>query len=165
MLVNAWRLKYKLAPKKKGKRSSKGYRGRKFALSELGYDSYPAYLASDDWKAIRAEKLRDYPKCFLCPAPASQVHHLDYDARTLLGLEPRLLVTLCDGCHGGIEFRGSEKRHLADANKELRRQAAGSGAGRKWLCMLARLREERKRLGIKQGPAFNHKRSHPRAGK
>lgn len=160
-IIGATRLiKYKKAAARKKparKRTSKGYRMRSVVLSQLGYTSYPEYLASEDWKKIRQKKLSRFPECLLCKRLASQVHHMDYDDRTLLGLEPKLLVTLCDACHENIEFDGKEKCSLEESNKKLRQLASSVKGGQRWLKMLRRLRDERRRNGIRQGPAFDHK--------
>lgn len=103
------------------------YEKRKENLSFCGYASYPEYLASDDWKALRASILTENPKCRICRKPAAQVHHLDYRIPTLLGLWRERLVSLCRECHHGIEFDGSTKRPLHLANDELFRRACAPG--------------------------------------
>jgi hypothetical protein len=156
MLIHGWKLKYKLKPKKKGKRTSKGYRIRKFSLTELGYVNYDQYLRSNDWKIIRADVLKNHPGCMLCSALASQVHHMDYDAQTLLGLEKRLLAPLCDKCHHIIEFNKNEKRTLANANKMLRVMAKRTSSGKVLLKQLEVMAEERKQKGMRIGPGVDH---------
>lgn len=95
------------------------YAKRDKHLSELGYASYDIYLSSDDWKGIRAKKLRHHKHCVLCDAIATQVHHLSYAPEVLLGLRHSLLVTVCDKCHIFIEFNGDRKRTLEEANTFL----------------------------------------------
>ncbi len=109
------------------------YEKRNDKLLELGYTSYVAYLASDDWKKIRNRKLARYPHCLLCGVPASQVHHLRYDYSTLLGFHDLFLVQLCSGCHKKIEFNGEKKRHLKDANRVLFELASACVRGQRWI--------------------------------
>jgi hypothetical protein len=89
--------------------------------------------------------LTRFPKCLICPSKASQVHHMSYAARVLLGLETRALVCLCEACHWRIEFDGKRKRSLSRANRELRRLAF-DGKLLRWLSMtkdvVARLNRE-----------------------
>lgn len=137
-------LRAEKAANKKPKIKS-AYSRRNARLSELGYAGYQEYLASEEWAAIRRAKLKRFPQCLTCDHPASQVHHLSYDERTLLGLEPKQLVTLCDGCHRKIEFdEAGEKRRLCDANKALRAMAHEAGKQR-WLGTFRRDRKKAKK--------------------
>lgn len=162
-IIGGWKLKYKM-PAKKRKSSAKkfkAYRQRNTRLSVLGYDGYAEYLNSDDWKKIREEKLRLFPNCLLCRKPAEQVHHLDYSHEVLLGLVPQLLVTLCDACHGGIEFTpAKEKRTLIEANSHLRELAQAAGMHR-WLVSVKRAHEalRRKRRKTRRVKADQHKKA------
>jgi hypothetical protein len=98
----------------------KCYEKRSFVLSHLGYTSYPEYLASDEWKAIRDAALASHPHCRICEKPAKVVHHMDYDEGTLLGLWPERLAQLCRECHQTIEFRpNGEKSSVEKANNRL----------------------------------------------
>ncbi len=117
---------------KKRRRQMECYADRDFELKALGYTSYPEYLKSSDWAKIRGEILENSPKCFLCDRDATQVHHLDYSPRTLLGLCRQLLVSLCNACHERIEFDGKEKRTLFHANGYLFTLACAIGHGR-WM--------------------------------
>lgn len=61
--------------------------------------NYREYLRSPEWRAIRAEKLRQAGnQCALCPnTKRLEVHHRTYDR---LGKErPDDLIVLCDRCH------------------------------------------------------------------
>lgn len=141
MILGRWRLKYR---KKKAKPKSaapgmKEYRKRNEKLPLLGYSTYREYLGSPEWAVIRADKLRRFPDCLLCQNPACQVHHLNYRDDTLLGLNNRGLVTLCRGCHEGIEFDGGRKRTMPEANRFLRAKAQELGRHR-WLEMEAKSR-------------------------
>lgn len=163
MIINRWKLKYKITKKKGGKRTSKGYRIRKFSLSEIGYASYQEYLASEDWKKIRKEKLEKFPVCLLCDKPSCQVHHLDYDSATLLGLEDRLLAALCDSCHEGIEFnhyKNGEKRTIENTNKAFRAAAKKTERGMKFLRNLEILAEFRSKNKIRLGAGIDHAKRH-----
>lgn len=133
VIVNGWRMRYKKKKPPK-KPLMKCYESRNEKIGTLGYSGYVEYLKSDDWKKIRAEKLRWYPSCLLCSHPANQVHHTSYAYEVLLGMFPQLLVTLCEKCHGAIEFSGSRKRTLKQANAELYRLAHDAGRGG-WLRM------------------------------
>lgn len=131
-IVFTTKAKYAKRVKRKPKKVMPCYEARSGRLSELGYASYKEYLASEDWKAIRARKLAAEPKCLLCRRASSQVHHLSYADNVLLGLEPRLLVTMCDVCHEWIEFDGTRKRDLKEANDTLKAKAKALGL-RSWL--------------------------------
>lgn len=109
------------------------YEKRDDRLSEMGYANYGEYLASEQWREIRGALLARYPHCVLCEKRADQVHHLSYDAPTLLGLTTHRLVTLCDDCHGRIECDGDRKRGLREANRVLFSLAEATTQGRRWI--------------------------------
>ena len=109
------------------------YQKRKERLSGLGYTGYQAYLESDEWKEIRGRKLRRYPNCLLCQKTATQVHHLDYNFETLLGLKNYRLVQLCGDCHKEIEFDEERKRDNREANRILFKRAEQTERGRRWI--------------------------------
>jgi hypothetical protein len=77
------------------------YKRRNKVLAGLGFvapkgsglSNYDVYLASPLWDAIRKWKLQveDW-RCFACGQEASQVHHGDYEERTIRG--PELVLTL-----------------------------------------------------------------------
>lgn len=122
------------------------YEQRGEKLSNLGYAGYQAYLASDEWKTIRDEKLKRYPHCILCQCKATQVHHLDYGHRTMLGLRPWRLVQMCGDCHKSIEFDGKRKRAIKEANRVLFETAAKTERGQSWI----RWHEEQDKIGQRQ---------------
>lgn len=127
-----------------------GYKRRKRLLSDLGYSTYQEYLAGDDWKRIRNRKLLRFPDCLICSRKSSQVHHMDYEYETLLGLRTYSLITICDACHLLIEFDGDgKKRDLKEANKELRKLAStvAGKSGKRWLARVkgSAVREKRRK--------------------
>lgn len=139
-IIGGWRIKYlkaaqkpRPAESKQKRRVMKAYRERNRTLRDLGYPSYREYLRGPEWSEIRDAKLRRFPHCLVCKAGATQVHHLDYSDAVLLGMVPRLLVTLCRWCHESIEFTDGEKLSLADANKKLRKTMLSVKGGHRWL--------------------------------
>lgn len=94
------------------------YVDRNGRLSDIGI-SYKEYLATEEWKSIRARVLSKYPVCLICDAKAMQVHHTDYEWETLLGLQLGSLAALCDVCHERIEYNGDVKRSVSGANDVL----------------------------------------------
>ena len=99
----------------------KEYVRRNNRLRSLGFDSYPAYLSSSLWYAIRRRVLeRDHCICRSCKvAAATQVHHADYEVKTLRGETIERLFSVCEGCHHRGEFDGDRKTSLWEANQRL----------------------------------------------
>lgn len=134
----AWaRLRAKKRPIKsektaKPKKQMACYVKRTKHLSFLGYGSYKEYLTSPEWKGIREKKLRRHKNCIMCALPATQVHHLSYDPHTLAGDRDHKLVQLCGRCHLSIEFKGTVKRRLKDANRVLFETALQTERGQRW---------------------------------
>jgi hypothetical protein len=129
------------------RKKHKEYQERDRELPFCGYASYPEYLASEQWQAIRANRLRKHPRCLLCEKAAEQVHHMSYAPRVLLGLEKRPLISLCRGCHGLIEFDAAGgKLSLADANRKLRGLAYEAGK-HQWLNMIKQSLKSLTRVG------------------
>lgn len=64
-----------------------------------GKEAYQAYIKTDKWKTIRAQRLAmDNDKCVLCGEKAEHVHHRrykDWGTETVNDL-----VCLCGECHG-----------------------------------------------------------------
>lgn len=106
-------IKYKRKAAKPSKATG-GYKRRNDLLPEIGYASYPEYLASEDWKRIREKVLRKYPDCCCCDQRASEVHHFSYEARVLLGLWNEMLFPICDGCHKKVEFLPDGSKRFFD---------------------------------------------------
>jgi len=104
------------------------YDERNETLKLIGYSSYKEYLDSPDWLKIREECLaRDNHECVACGSPASQVHHMDYHIRTILGLRPWRLASICGKCHEAIEWTGTEKNSVNHATFLLYRMVEENG--------------------------------------
>lgn len=84
-----------------------------------GYTNEKEYLNSPEWAAILAEQLQRHPRCLACWKPASKVYRLSHTAPVLLGMEKRLLASLCGDCLRWIEFDGPKKLRWRQANKKL----------------------------------------------
>lgn len=96
------------------------YEQRDYLLKTIGFNSYAEYLASDLWKAIRSKVLsRDRKKCLVCQERATEVHHTDYELRTLKGLNNECLKSICSICHTWIEFDNGSKVSLREANSRI----------------------------------------------
>lgn len=97
------------------------YRDRNALIREIGFKSYPDYLASELWRQIRRDFLSDNPNCYACEGPATQVHHRKYSRPVLLGRRPRHLRAVCAECHRSAEFRSrdDEKLSTPQANTKL----------------------------------------------
>lgn len=93
------------------------YQIRDQILKKMGFDSYYAYLDSKLWNKIRKQVLSKFPKCLCCGYKASQIHHIEYSAKTLHGDCLHGLVSICRECHDKIETEGYRKRTLKEANK------------------------------------------------
>lgn len=79
--------------------------------------NYNEYLASQEWKSIRAAHLLQYPKCERCGSKNNlQVHHLYYedDLGSVLGRETSgCLATLCSECHHELhEYMAAAKLQI-----------------------------------------------------
>lgn len=61
------------------------------------YKDYNAYLMSDEWQEVRAQRLEtDHQRCVCCGSKENlRVHHINYKHMH----EMDFLVTLCDACH------------------------------------------------------------------
>lgn len=114
---------FPLKPKAKVKRpAGTTYGARDRILRHLGFSSYSAYLKSDLWEKARSKTFTIKGRqCYLCPAKATQVHHMRYDIPTLLGKRVKHLMPVCAGCHRAIEFLDGKKiRQMQDAGKRFR---------------------------------------------
>ena len=114
------------------KRHSK-YDLRDKRLFKMGFASYRDYLHSSAWKAIRGAKLAVCPRCEICGDKAQCVHHQSYNKKTLVGLNEKGLVSLCNSCHKKAEFgpdgkmRGFERTKRWVKKKVRRRKSRVSG--------------------------------------
>lgn len=95
------------------------YELRDKLLKKLGYPSYQEYLCSERWWKIKEKVLVAYEnRCILCSSKATEVHHLSYRAKVLMGKKMDQLVPLCRSCHVKVEFHpDGKKRMLAQAQK------------------------------------------------
>ena len=105
------------------------YKRRSKNLSSIGFKSYPEYLNSKLWKAIRSKVLKNtHFKCDVCRGKATQVHHRSYSVATLLGKEPRWLIPICGECHVDSEFDESGgKRTVSKTNSHMNSKIWASG--------------------------------------
>ena len=110
------------------------YESRGFALLEIGFRSYSAYLKSDLWKVIRSDCIEAFDGlCFFCESPASQVHHGSYSRETMEGNRPSNLFPVCRKCHVEAEFEAKgvgEKCSPREATSRLRRHGCERGFGK-----------------------------------
>ena len=97
-----------------------------FSLAFLSFDIFSSAFSSLTASrsslvtTIRRYFLGTHPTCLVCSKKSQQIHHLAYDARTLLGLEDMNLVALCESCHYLIEFDSHDrKRDLPEVNSTL----------------------------------------------
>ena len=81
------------------------YAKRNRILKEMGYESYPAYLASPLWARIRVDVLNlCRSRCEMCGERANQVHHNRYSEANLKGESIDGMIGTCGKCHKGVEF-------------------------------------------------------------
>jgi hypothetical protein len=97
----------------------KDYHERNHAVHKIGFRSYPKYLSSPLWRAIKKRLLPPGTDCRICEREATELHHKEYSEKVLLGEDDEKLVPLCRSCHGAIEFCNGEKRTLLEANALL----------------------------------------------
>ena len=99
------------------------YVSRGFWLSQLGYKTYAKYLASEQWKDIRARALETHGyDCYLCGERATEVHHLRYHKNDLIGRRLKFLKPICRACHYEIEFEGDKKQSVRKAKSAFQRK-------------------------------------------
>ncbi len=61
---------------------------------------------ASEWRALRKVMLAEQPTCDRCPAPATEVHHIQsVRERPDLRLVPSNLMCLCRSCHSAITAR------------------------------------------------------------
>ena len=93
------------------------YSQRDDVLRTMGFCSYSDYLRSDLLRRIRRKALRGTgSKCEVCGDWASHVHHRDYSLATLEGRRTDNLLVVCWTCHKAMEFVGTRKTTLQEAN-------------------------------------------------
>lgn len=113
----------KLASGEKFAGTGVNYKSRNAWLSIMGFSSYPEYLKSDLWKKTRdrvfQEKGHD---CWLCGAPATQVHHNRYGRHEMSGKRTKYLIPVCSGCHCEIEFDSNKKVSVIRARSKARKK-------------------------------------------
>ncbi len=107
--------------KRKLRKDLEQYKTRNRVIKRLGFDSYRDYLASDLWKSIRSKVFRKAQgRCQTCRTrPATEVHHLKYWTKVLVGTKPELLIAVCRRCHQHAEFDNGRKTTLNEANRRL----------------------------------------------
>lgn len=100
--------------------SKSTYQHRNEILQSLGFTDYSSYLKSALWAQIRERVLREKGRsCYLCYAPATQVHHLKYTKANLSGENIRKLVPICAHHHRAIEIRGDgTKRPFTETSRK-----------------------------------------------
>lgn len=105
------------------------YAHRDQILSELGYSSYSAYLASPLWESIRAAVFkRSGRRCYCCSRVGHQIHHRSYTYSQLSGESTDTMAPIYRKCHEKVEFDGDRKVTLEEANvrfEELRSRRKG----------------------------------------
>ncbi len=121
---NARRIRAERANHFGGSRMAQGghtYAGRNVWLRLIGFNDYREYLASDLWKRIRAKVFAVKGRaCYLCGNTATQVHHMRYNKRGLLGEKIRHLHPICGNCHERIEFTEGKKATIIEAQKTFK---------------------------------------------
>lgn len=104
-------------------RSGNTYLARYYALRELGFQTYEAYLQSKLWYKIkqRAHLLKGR-KCVLClEETGNTIHHRRYSVADLSGETLEFLDPICRICHKRIEHDDyGRKLTLQGANEKLR---------------------------------------------
>jgi len=76
---------------------------------------YQDFLNCDQWALFRQVIFEHYDgRCFVCNAPAEQIHHLNYRHGLF---NPRTVIPVCRPCHE--IWRGRDPTHLSDQHPEL----------------------------------------------
>jgi len=138
------------------------YAARNELLRSFGYRSYKSYLASDEWKSLRAQVFAEFPHCICCESKSQVVHHFRYDSATLLGVHRLHLAPLCHACHEKMEVLPSgEKATLSHANTLMLEMARKKNPKQLWL---QKFYSERKQWKSKSGvDAYSRKQAWQRA--
>lgn len=88
---------------------------------------YEKYLRSNLWMTIKSlVATRDQNTCVICRKKEThkkiipfEVHHINYDEKTLLGYDLDKLVYLCPRCHHKIEFTKDEQKRFSISDKQV----------------------------------------------
>lgn len=111
----------KLGPKKVV--DGKSYMSRSMWLKQLGFGSYRNYLASSLWKEIRTRVYKAKGRiCYLCGAPAEELHHNRYHRSDLRGKNLRFINPICRECHEAIEFVNGKKQNVKEASRAFKKR-------------------------------------------
>jgi 5-methylcytosine-specific restriction endonuclease McrA len=95
------------------------YHQRNEIVRRMGFRNYAAYLESDLWKKKRQLVLvRDGHQCRICKKPATTAHHTRYSAHEMKGTGIKRIIAVCSGCHRRLEFNGTQKNGLSEANRK-----------------------------------------------
>jgi hypothetical protein len=135
--------------RKKFKASAKS-KAKKKVEARVRRVAYATYLASDLWGAIRSAVLSQRPQCELCGERATEVHHDSYHPKVMLGEMNDSLVSICRGCHTGIEFDGKQKLTSREVRRKLRTKLIETERG----AVAERLKEAQRKLSnpVKPNP-------------
>lgn len=111
----------KLGPKKVV--DGKSYKSRNMWLKLLGFDSYREYLASPLWKETRKRVYEAKgDRCYLCDAPATELHHNRYHRNDLQGKKLRFINPICRQCHEAIEFSDGGKQNVKQTARAFKKR-------------------------------------------
>jgi hypothetical protein len=91
-------------PKRMANACSRAYADRSRVVKYLGFKDYAAYLKSPLWAGIRSRVLAADPRCCSCGGKATEVHHADYNLRTMRGEMMSSLMPVCGRCHERAEY-------------------------------------------------------------
>ena len=78
------------------------------------------YYRTALWKQIKTAYLRRNPYCYCCGAQATIVHHENYTAHNLSGLDEEFLYPLCNRCHYIVHFNNGQKVKSLEVARRLR---------------------------------------------
>lgn len=104
-------------------RNGQNYLSRWHNLKALGFKDYREYLASDLWREVRAKVFHAKGSiCYLCPNPATELHHNRYHTNDLTGKRMKYIHPICRSCHERIEFVGvGQKAAVGQAKKSFKK--------------------------------------------
>lgn len=91
---------------------------------------YKDYLASDEWKELRAKAFQKHGKvCYGCGGEAKIIHHRNYKKTTMQGWRLDKLVPVCPSCHSKIH-RGRPRMRVV--NERLDNIRSGRRDTERW---------------------------------